>query len=114
MKSIRDWLAGLSARPDDAAEVTSFSVRPVRMVEPVRLDTTAEQHLELLQAQNATGRCKSDIIRAAIALALPTLVSNPHMIDLLQPGVHIDHDILNEAVSAVQPVGGSPDNGRGR
>lgn len=114
MNRFCEWLAGRRAKPEDAAEVESLSARPVRMVEPVRLDTTAEQHMELLQAQNATGRCKSDIIRAAIALALPTLVSNPHMIDLLQPGINIDHDILSEAVSAAPPVGGGSDNGRGR
>jgi len=116
--TILRWLRGEGPHPDAVelagVESESFSVRPVRMVEPIRLDTTTEQHMELLKAQGATGRNKSDIIRAAIALALPTLTSNPHMIDLLQPGINIDHDILTEAVSSGQPVPERPDNGRGR
>jgi hypothetical protein len=118
MSKMMEWLRGEAPRPSDDVlpdgedgQDTSMSVR---MVEPIRLDTTAEQHLALLQAQGVTGRDKAKIIRAAISLALPTLVSNPHMIDLLQPGVCVDHNMLGDAISTARPSPADSGNGRTR
>ncbi|MFZ5427063.1 MAG: hypothetical protein ACOZEN_08805 [Thermodesulfobacteriota bacterium] len=119
MRTLKDWLMGKCARPEDAPSgadmddgraTESFSMRPVRMTEPVTLVTTSAQHMDLLKAEGLTDRDKSKIIRAAIALALPTLVANPHMIDLLQPGAVVDHEILAEALSSRRPGSAEPDN----
>jgi hypothetical protein len=80
------------------------------MTEPVNLTTTPDQHVELLRASGTTDRSKAEIIRAALTLALPTLVNNPHMIDLLQPGHHEGHNKFVDADSGRTPKNRRPDN----
>lgn len=118
------WLRGWRRKPGQVlneqeplelveGQTESHSVRVLRMVEPIRLETTPEQHMDLLKAVGVTGHSKAEIIRAALTMALPSLISNPSMIDILQPGSRPDHDGLNEANGRLcYPDKNSP-NGRG-
>lgn len=98
---LSDWLKGEKPRPADApvevaedfGESVSFSTR---LIEPIRLETTIEQHADLLRAVGTTSRTKAELIRAAIALSLPALVANPEMVDLLQPGKEQENNGLED------------------
>lgn len=109
------WLQGLRARPEEAKggqgqDKAMFSTR--MMVEPIRLETSVERQMALLRAVGVTGRSKAELVRAAIALALPTLEANPDMIDILQPGWRDENDGLGGDVAhSVRP---SPARGNGR
>lgn len=101
---MKRWLAGEAARPE--AGVVDESVFAVRMVEPIRLETTEGQHMDLLRAVGITGRSKAELIRAALALALPALVANPDMVDSLQPGRESGNNGLDalDACPCASPV----------
>ena len=107
------WLKTWCVKKEQGEEIVSFSARSLRMVEPLRLETTPEQHLDLLKAVGTTKRTKAELIRAALTLALPSLVSNPTMIDILQPGVQQDHDGSASGQDGDVNCPGRPANGRG-
>lgn len=106
-----DALERPGPHPQEDGQTESHSVRI--LVEPLRLETTSEQHLDLLKAVGVTGRTKAELIRAALTMALPTLISNPSMIDILQPGSQPGHDGLNEAEARPGGPEKRSSNGRG-